>query len=133
MASHDGKIAVVTGGASGIGLATVEVLAQSGAVVLAVDRDEEKLANLAKRDGIYSLHGDVTDAATWDRVVSMATSDLGGVPTLLVSNAAIVRVGSILELTDEDWQQVTMDGALEWMGTSRTFPALGVDQHVIAL
>ena len=106
MASHDGKIAVVTGGASGIGLATVEALAQSGAVVIAVDRDEEKLANLAGRDGIYPLHGDVTDAGTWVRVVSMAKNDLGGVPTLFVSNAAIVMVGSILELTDEDWQQV---------------------------
>ncbi len=106
MASHDGKIAVVTGGASGIGLATVEVLAQSGALVIAVDRDEERLVDLAGREGIYPLYGDVTDADTWDQVVSMAKNDLGGVPTLFVSNAAIVAVGSILELTDEDWHQV---------------------------
>ena len=106
MASHDGKVAVVTGGASGIGLAIVGTLAQSGAVVIAVDRDEEKLADLSGRESIYPLHGDVTEAGTWDRVVSMAKNDLGGVPTLFVSNAAVVTVGSILELTDEDWHQV---------------------------
>ncbi|MFT5088566.1 MAG: NAD(P)-dependent dehydrogenase (short-subunit alcohol dehydrogenase family) [Candidatus Latescibacterota bacterium] len=106
MASNKGKIAVVTGGASGIGLATVEVLAQSGAAVIALDRDEEKLAELQGRDGIWPLRGDVTQAATWGRVVELADKELGGAPTLFVSNAAVVVVGSILELSDEDWQQV---------------------------
>lgn len=106
MASHNKKIAVVTGGASGIGLATVEVLANQGAVVIAVDRDEAKLSDLSNRENIHPLLGDVTDTNTWDRIVSYAQTKLNGVPTLFVSNAAIVTVGSILELTDEDWHQV---------------------------
>ena len=70
MASHKGRIAVVTGGASGIGLATVEVLAKQGAVVIAVDRDEAKLADLSGRENIHPLLGDVTDTDTWDKIVS---------------------------------------------------------------
>jgi len=106
MAAHNGKIAIVTGGASGIGLAAVETLAQDGARVIALDRDEMKLAELSGRDGIHPLHGDVTNVDTWAHVVAVARDDLGGVPTLFVSNAAVVTVGSILELTDEDWQQI---------------------------
>ena len=106
MAAHNGKIAIVTGGASGIGLAAVETLAQDGARVIALDRDEMKLAELSGRDGIHPLHGDVTNVDTWAPVVAVARDALGGVPTLFVSNAAVVTVGSILELTDEDWQQI---------------------------
>lgn len=106
MGLHDGKVAVVTGGASGIGLATVEVLAQSGARVIALDRDEEKLAELEGHEGVYPLQGDVRDMGTWEAVKAMAKDEVGGVPTLFVSNAAIVTVGSILELTDEDWEQM---------------------------
>ena len=106
MASKQADIAVVTGAASGIGLATTEILAARGIAVVAVDCDEEKLAHLSGQEGILPLHGDVADVATWDKVVSLARKDLGESPNMFVSNAAIVTVGSTLDLGDEDWRRI---------------------------
>ena len=99
-------IAVVTGGASGIGLATVEVLAGRGVEVIAVDRDGERLAGLEAKAGVHPLLGDVSAASTWETVVARAREELGAAPNLFVANAATVIVGSVLELGDDDWASV---------------------------
>ena len=99
-------IAVVTGGASGIGLATVEVLAGRGVEVIAVDRDGERLADLEGRKGVHPLLGDVAAASTWETVLARSREELGAAPNLFVANAATVIVGSVLELDDDDWGAV---------------------------
>jgi NAD(P)-dependent dehydrogenase (short-subunit alcohol dehydrogenase family) len=103
MANGQKDIAVVTGGASGIGLATVEVLAGRDIVVIAVDRDADKLAALEKRQGIYPLCGDVSSADTWEAVIALSRTQLDAAPNLYVANAATVIVGTTLELSDDDW------------------------------
>lgn len=104
----DGEVAVVTGGGRGIGLACAEALAESGARIVLVERDEaigvdgqEALA--AKGYKAELVIGDVTDS---DRMTAIADAlGGGGTPaTILVNNAGIGETGiPAEEVTDDAW------------------------------
>lgn len=83
-----GKVALVTGGCSGIGLATVERFVEEGACVLAADVQDEKGANLerAHPGKVAYLHCDVTDEAEIAAAVAAAKAEFGGLD-ILVNNA----------------------------------------------
>ncbi len=102
----EGKVAVVTGAASGIGRATAARLGSEGARLLLVDRDGAQLATTAKDLGAAAhLEADVTDEAAVDGYVAEAES-LGGID-LFVNNAGIEgRVAPIVDLALEDWDRV---------------------------
>jgi len=76
------RVALVTGGASGIGLATVHQLLDAGWRVAAVDRDDKALAGLSRQLGkpsrVFTSGLDVTDEAAAEKVVAMAAEALGG-------------------------------------------------------
>jgi short-subunit dehydrogenase len=101
--NHDlaGRTVIVTGGARGIGLATVEHLARLGARVAVGDRDAELASTaageVADRTGAVVLAAplDVTDPASWDAFLA-AIAPLGPVEAL-VNNAGIMPLGSILK------------------------------------
>jgi NAD(P)-dependent dehydrogenase (short-subunit alcohol dehydrogenase family) len=87
----DGRVAVVTGGAKGIGRAIVERLLEAGATVLAADLDEEGLAGLVADlgdDRCKTLPLDVTDPGQVSRAADHAVNDLGGLD-IWVNNAGI--------------------------------------------
>lgn len=96
-----GRTAIVTGGARGIGLATVEHLARLGARVAVGDRDAELASTaageVADRTGAVVLAAplDVTDPASWDEFLA-AVAPLGPVEAL-VNNAGIMPLGSVLK------------------------------------
>jgi len=103
----DGKTALVTGAARGIGLAIAERFAAEGARVALLDRDAEVEA-IAKRLGprARGLVADVTRTADVDRAVAMAHQWADRLD-IVVNNAGITgRSYPIWELSDEDWQQV---------------------------
>ncbi len=91
---------VVTGAAAGIGEATVELFAERGFGVVAVDVSEEGLAKLGTRDDVVTLVGDVADPATNDAMVALAVerfgrldaavlnAGLGGAPPIEAAGAA---------------------------------------------
>lgn len=89
----EGLAAVVTGGASGIGLATVELLRARGATVVAVDR----------ADGDVTC--DVTDDAGVVAAIEQVVADHGRID-ILVNNAGIGAIGSIEETPLDEWQRV---------------------------
>jgi len=108
----EGKTALVTGGASGIGAAIAELLAQEGATVVATDIDElmgpDVVAriNKAGRRAIF-LPQDVTSEARWAEVVGDIERRLGRLD-ILVSNAGIgIGTPSIVDMTLEDWRRQT--------------------------
>jgi acetoacetyl-CoA reductase/3-oxoacyl-[acyl-carrier protein] reductase len=92
-----GRVAVVTGGARGIGRAIAGRLAREGAEVHVLDRDAPPAA-----DGITFHPADITDSAS----VSRAVAALPRPPVLLVNNAGITRDKSLVKMTDEDWDAV---------------------------
>src|SRR5436190_13417205 len=118
MGQVDGKIALVTGGASGIGEACVETLAREGAAVVISDIDDVRgndLAsslNAAGRQAIYLRH-DVTDETQWQQVVAEIERRHGRLD-ILIANAGIgIMVTSIAEMSLADWRRqtaVNLDG-----------------------
>jgi 2-keto-3-deoxy-L-fuconate dehydrogenase len=111
-----GLAAVVTGGASGIGLATATLLAARGARVAVLDRDAAAIAELPVTGGagaqpgghgltLLAFTADVTDDAGVRQAVGAAGEALGGID-ILVNNAGIGAIGSVEDNDDDEWRHV---------------------------
>ena len=98
----DGLAALVTGGASGIGLATAQHLAARGARVTILDRDNPRVGDLG---GIDAVVADVSDDAAVRAAVGAAAATLGGID-ILVNNAGIGAIGTVEDNDDEEWRRV---------------------------
>jgi len=107
-----GKVALVTGGASGIGQAVAELMAEEGASVVVTDVDElqgsDVVAGIKKagREAVF-LPQDVTSEPRWAEVVGEIAQRFGRLD-VLVSNAGIgIRAPSIVEMSLADWRRQT--------------------------
>jgi 3-oxoacyl-[acyl-carrier protein] reductase len=106
----DGKVAIVTGGSRGIGLAIATLLAEDGAAVVVSGRDGDRLQRAAREleaQGFAAL-AVVADAGRredCDRLVEAAKERFGRVD-ILVNNAGITRDGLLVRMKDEDWDRV---------------------------
>ncbi|MEV6957688.1 2,3-dihydro-2,3-dihydroxybenzoate dehydrogenase [Streptomyces sp. NPDC051207] len=103
----DGKVALVTGAAGGIGEAVARALGERGAVVAAVDRDADRLRQVAGKlcaDGLeaHALPADVSSGTDVEAVVQEAEERLGPLE-YLVNGAGVLRLGHARHLTDDDW------------------------------
>lgn len=93
-------LAVVTGASSGVGNAVVERFLARDIEVIGVD-----LAEAPAGSRYHAISGSVGDPSVWKRVQAVADQSFGRAPEIVVFNAAILNVGTILELSDEAWQQ----------------------------
>jgi meso-butanediol dehydrogenase/(S,S)-butanediol dehydrogenase/diacetyl reductase len=105
-----GRVAIVTGGASGIGAATARALAAEGAGLVLVDVDRERGVAVAAEIDATFVPGDVADARLLARVIEDAARRLGRLD-VLVSNAFATRAGTIERLGLEGWTR-TLDVTL---------------------
>lgn len=96
-----GKVAVVTGGASGIGEATAELLAEEGARVAIVDRDPAGETVAKDIDGAQFYRADISSDDDVRDAMERAETDLGGID-ILVNNAAVFVLKG-LDATIEEW------------------------------
>ncbi|MEW5812729.1 MAG: 3-oxoacyl-ACP reductase [Actinomycetota bacterium] len=104
----DGKVAVVTGAARGIGATIAEVFARDGAKVIAVDVEQaaEPLAELATKIGGTALTLDVTAADAVDRITEHVKEHHGGTLDILVNNAGITRDKLLANMDEGRWDAV---------------------------
>ena len=105
-----GRVALVTGAASGIGRATAIALANAGADLALLDIDDAALADTAtKVESIgrraLPIRCDVSRASQAQAAIAHAVETLGRLD-ILVNNAGIVYVGTVAEMTEEDWDRV---------------------------
>ena len=103
-----GQVALVTGGSRGIGLAIAQSLAEGGAAVAVVARDEERARSAAAGlpgDGHRGYSADVADSASVDAMVKQVETEMGSID-ILVNNAGVTRDNILMRLKDEDWQAV---------------------------
>lgn len=100
-----GRLAVVTGGAAGIGQSIARVLTEAGARVAILDRDGDAARRLADEIGGLAYSLDVTDAGAAEETAARLVGE-AGVPHILVNNAGIVHNGPALEVDLADWRRV---------------------------
>jgi NAD(P)-dependent dehydrogenase (short-subunit alcohol dehydrogenase family) len=100
MSEFDGTVAIVTGGASGIGLATAKALAAAGASVAVLDLNPDGLP-----DGLTGFVADVSDRASVDTAVAAVGEKFGRID-IVVNNAGISAVGTVEENDDAEWARV---------------------------
>jgi len=106
----DGKCALITGGASGIGRATALLLALQGAAVAVVDMNEaqgQAVAQAIIQNGgrAVFIRCDVSQAADCQRAVQETVEQLGGLH-ILFNNAGIIRRADVVGTTEADWDRV---------------------------
>lgn len=107
MGRLQGKVAIITGGARGMGAATVRLFVAEGAKVLIADVLEAEGTALAKELGANALflRHDVTDEASWQAVVAKAKSAFGGVD-VLVNNAGVLLFKTIQTTEKNEFERV---------------------------
>jgi 3-oxoacyl-[acyl-carrier protein] reductase len=104
----NGQVALVTGGSRGIGRAIAQALAEAGARVAVVARDQgraDAVAQALPGEGHIGAAADVADAASVAALFERVEKELG-TPDVLVNNAGVTRDNLLMRLKDEDWDQV---------------------------
>ena len=125
MGALDGKVAVISGGASGIGLATANRFAAEGASVVVVDRNAEAGAKVAADLGGHFVAAEVGSATDWTRVVEEATAAFGGVDIAYLNAGVTTGEPDITALTDEQYRRIlgaNVDGVV--FGARAVVPAI---------
>lgn len=107
MARLEGKVALVTGAASGLGSAIARLFAREGARVVLTDIHAEAGEAMARSLGAAALFvaHDVTSEAGWVHALDAARERFGG-PDVLVNNAGILKRGTVEEASLEQWREV---------------------------
>jgi NAD(P)-dependent dehydrogenase (short-subunit alcohol dehydrogenase family) len=100
MKDFEGLVAIITGGASGIGLATAVELAERGARVVALDLKIDGLP-----EPVLGELADVSDRVSVERAVAAVAEKLGGID-IVVNNAGIAAIGTVADADDAEWARV---------------------------
>lgn len=130
----DGKTAIITGGASGIGEASAELFLSEGAQVAVVDRDRDRLDALKRRcPDILVFPAEVSDMEAASRIVADVSAAFGEIDILMT--CAGISVSKTLEDTSpEDWAEVfriSVTGTFVWMKT--VLPTMRAGSSVITV
>ena len=130
--SLQGKIAVVAGSATGIGLATAKILAKNGAVVVGFDINPEVKKHM-NRVGFDSIIVDLTDGDAVKQAIENVVENYGGID-ILIANAGIFKAGEYIEnLQDDTWDktlEINLTAHRKLLSLAIPYLRLGVDPSI---
>lgn len=122
MGRLDGKIALISGAAGGMGRETAELFAREGAIVIAGDIQPPLPGE--SHENVHFVTLDVADEDSWARVVADAVAQFGGLD-ILVNNAGVIAYEPILETSLATWNRlVAVDQTGVFLGMRAALPAL---------
>ncbi|MGN4125565.1 SDR family NAD(P)-dependent oxidoreductase [Lysinibacillus sphaericus] len=98
----DNKIAIITGGASGMGAAMAELFSKEGATVIAADINEENLAKISELANVEGMKLDVSSDENWAQVTKAVVEKYGRID-ILINNAGIAGKKMPADITEQDW------------------------------
>ena len=103
------KVAIVTGGASGLGLATAARFVEEGASVIVTDKDEDRLngafGNISNIEPLDRRYQDVTDEIGWESLINYVLNEYGRLD-ILVNNAGITKDNLLMRMSEDDFDHV---------------------------
>lgn len=137
MKKLEGKIALITGASSGIGLATVELFASEGAKVICVARsgnnDCSELGGGVKFEDAFSFFKcDVTNQNDIDRLKEFVEEEFGKID-ILFNNAGTLRTGALEEIKEDDWDYVYEANTKSVLRMCRAFMPMLQNTHGVIL
>jgi len=126
MSRLEGKIAIITGAAQGMGASHARRFIKEGAKVILTDLNEEKGQALAMELGENALFikQDVTKAEEWESVIAVAEEKFGSV-NILVNNAGITAAKSILQTSESDYRRIVdINQVSVFLGIKAVIPSM---------
>lgn len=102
MGRLENKIAIITGGASGMGAAMAKLFSAEGATVIAADINEENLAKISELDNVEGMKLDVSNDENWAELTKTIVDKYGRID-ILINNAGISSEKAPDQITDADW------------------------------
>lgn len=126
MGRLDNKVAVITGGAAGMGEAHVRLFVNEGAKVVFTDINEDAGLTLEKELGanVKFIKHDVTNKSGWDIVIQTAEAQFGPIQ-VLVNNAGISMNKSIMDITEEEYRKIVdINQVSVFLGMKAVIPSM---------
>lgn len=124
MKKLEGKVAIITGGASGIGRKMVDVFREEGATVIAADVNEKALEEVSQLENVVGIKLDVSSEEDWKKAVEEVVEKHGKID-ILVNNAGISSEKSIEETTLNDWNlMLKINGYGPFLGMRYVIPEM---------
>ena len=101
----EGKVAIVTGGSSGIGRAIVDLFAKEGARIVVADIQETDAADTVKKGTIKFVRTDVRERAQVQRLVEACVNEFGGID-IVCNDAGVGQNQAVSDTTEKDWDKI---------------------------
>lgn len=124
MGKLQGKVAIVTGGASGIGEGMVDLFVSEGATVIAADINEEALAKASEKENVHGMKLDVSSDEAWAEFAKEVKEKFGSID-VLVNNAGVSSEKPYSEINKADWDfMMSINGFGPFAGMKHVAPIM---------
>lgn len=129
MGRLDNKVAIITGGASGIGASMVDLFSQEGAIVIAADINDEALEMASQKENVYGMKLNVASDDDWEALAKEVNDRFGKID-ILVNNAGISSEKPYQDINLDDWQKMlSINGFGPFAGIKHVAPYMAAQKQ----